>query len=130
MSLLELLEHVELITYLASFEFYTPHLGVLKGAAAFLLTLFCISLTHCCTKSLPKNCKSTDEDQWWYAIGTVHKRYMYTSLSHATNNICRRMTQAHLNSPPRQILLACNLNPECSQNDVLLYGQNARKTKL
>ena len=74
MSLLELLEHVELITYLVSFEFYTPHLGVLKGAAAFLLTLFSISLTHCCTKSLPKNCKSTDEDQW-YAIGTVHKRY-------------------------------------------------------
>ena len=55
---------------------------------------------------------------------------MYTSLSDATNNICRRMTQAHLNSPPRQILLACNLNPECSQNDVLVYGQNARKTKL
>ena len=48
-SLLELLEHVELITYLVAFEFYTTHLGVLKGAAAFLLTLFSISLTHCYT---------------------------------------------------------------------------------
>ena len=48
-SLLELLEHVELITYLVAFEFYSTHLGVLKGAAAFLLTLFSISFTHCYT---------------------------------------------------------------------------------
>ena len=60
----------------------------------------------------------------WYAIGTVHKRY--TSPSHATNNIFRRMTRAHLNFPPRQVLLACILYPECSQNDVLVYGRNVR----
>ena len=63
-SLLELLEHVELITYLVAFEFYTPHIGVLKGAAAFLLTLFSISLTYMLYKSLPQNCKSTDKDRW------------------------------------------------------------------
>ena len=40
MSLLELLEHVELITYLVSFEFYTPHLGVLKGRCVSINSLF------------------------------------------------------------------------------------------
>lgn len=114
------------IIYLVTFEFYTPHSGVLKGATTFLLTLFSISLRHCCTNRYHRIVNLLIKTGGMQSEPCTTDK-SYASLSHATNNIFRRMTQAHLNFPPRQVLLACNLYPECSQNDVLVQSRNVRQ---